>query len=64
MLTAVDAVDNPSAPGAYVKQLFESSWMVRNGVWVPVNEEVEQDPKVSEQLFLEHFERLIKGVRR
>lgn len=64
MLTAVDAVDNPSAPNAYVKQLFESTWMVRNGVWVPIDEEVDQGPQVNEQMFLERLENLIKSIKR
>lgn len=64
MLTAIDAVDNPSAPNAYVRQLFESSWMVRNGVWVPINEEIDQGPQVNEQMFLDQLDTLIKGLRR
>lgn len=58
MLTAVDCVDNPSAPDAYVNPLMESiNWINENGIWMP---EVPKTP-FDEQLFLEKLEQLLKG---
>ena len=63
MLTAVDAVDNPSAPNAYVKPLFESAWVKnKEGMWVPGND-VEAEG-INEQLFLERLEAYIKSIKR
>lgn len=63
MLTAIDGVDNPSAPNAYVKPLFESAWINRNGVWVPAVDENEGQPQFNEQLFLEHIENYVKQLK-
>jgi hypothetical protein len=61
MMTAIDAVDNPSAPDAYVNALVESvSWICENGVWKPVREEEHQ---ITEQMFWDKFEQLIKGKK-
>lgn len=61
MLTAVDGVDGPSAPDAYVTALTESvSWVEKNGVWVPIQESQNQ---ITEQMFWDKFEQLIKGLK-
>jgi hypothetical protein len=64
MFTAVDCVDNPSAPEAYVSALTESrKWMItESGVWQPVDG-VEQ-PEFNEELFLEKLEQYIKGLKK
>lgn len=65
MMTAVDAVDNPSAPDAYVKGIMESTkWQLSEstGVWVPVEDENESE-KINEQLFLERFESILRGLK-
>lgn len=62
MMTAVDTVDNPSAPDAYVQGIMESTqWTLSEstGVWVPVVNEHESE-QVNEQLFLEKLETLLK----
>lgn len=62
MFTAVDAVDNPSAPDAYVSALTECrQWMINeSGMWVPV--EPEED--IDQELFLEKLEQFIKGYKK
>jgi len=64
MFTAVDAVDNPSAPDAYVSALTESrKWMINeSGMWVATQEEIEQP--FNQELFLEKLEMFIKGYRK
>jgi len=64
MFTAVDCVDNPSAPDAYVSALTEArKWMVtESGVWQPVDG-IEQ-PEFNEELFLEKLEQYIKGLKK
>lgn len=61
MMTAVDCVDMPSGPDCYVNPLVESSWINKNGVWVPVTES-ESIEEVDENLFLEKLERFIKQL--
>lgn len=64
MMTAVDCVDNPSSPDAFVSSLMESTWVNRNGVWIPstdINESVEE---FDEQLFLEKLEHYIKSLKK
>lgn len=66
MFTAIDVVDNPSGPDCYVDALTESTkWMINEstGTWVPVIIEGESD-HINEQLFLEKFENLIKGIKK
>jgi len=63
MMTAVDAVDGPSAPDAVVNHLYESTqWMLNEstGVWTPVNE---RGDEINEQQILEKLEQLFKGKR-
>lgn len=54
-MTAVDCVDMPSGPDCYVKSLTESTWIERNGVWIP-NEDINED------MFFSQFEKWIKSV--
>lgn len=65
MMTAVDAVDNPSAPGALVNPLYESQQWTLNesGMWIPVMDKGESD-YINEQLFLEKLEQYIKGFKK
>lgn len=66
MMTAVDAVDNPSAPDAYVSGIMESTkWSLNEstGMWTPVMDEGESE-YINEQLFLEKLENFIKGFRK
>jgi hypothetical protein len=60
MFTAIDCVDNPSAPEAYVNALTEcSQWMINeSGVWSPVGQNFDQE------LFLEKLEQFIKGYKK
>lgn len=60
MFTAVDCVDNPSAPDAYVNSLQEcKKWMINeSGMWVPIQEDI------NEELFLEKLEQFIKGIKK
>jgi hypothetical protein len=62
MFTAVDCVDNPSAPDAHVNALTEcKQWMINeSGMWVPT--EAEQD--IDQSLFLEKLEQFIKGYKK
>lgn len=64
LMSAVDCVDNPSAPDAYVNTITESQkWVINeSGVWVPVVDEEESD-EVNEQLFLERLEDYIKTIK-
>jgi hypothetical protein len=64
MFTAVDCVDNPSAPDAYVNTLSEcKKWMINeSGVWVPSTEEARED--VNQELFMEKLEQFIKGFKK
>lgn len=63
MFTAVDCVDNPSAPSAYVNKLIESKqWLINeSGVWVSIDNEKET---FDQDLFLERFEDLLKKIKR
>lgn len=61
MMTAVDCVDMPSGPECYVNPLVESSWINKNGVWVPISES-ETVEEIDENLFLERFERFVKSL--
>lgn len=61
MMTATDAVDMPSGPDCYVNSLYESTWINKNGVWVPVNEQT-QEP-INEQMFFDKFEQFIKTLK-
>lgn len=54
-MTAVDCVDMPSGPDCYVKSLTESTWIERNGVWIP-NEDINED------MFFSQFEKWIKSI--
>ena len=66
MMTAVDCVDNPSAPEAIMNTVVESTkWTLNEstGVWVPVVKPEETDA-VNEQLFLEKLESFLKSNRR
>jgi hypothetical protein len=64
MFTAVDCVDNPSAPDAYVNTLSEcKKWMINeSGVWVPSTEEARED--INQELFMEKLEQFIKGFKK
>lgn len=55
MMTAVDCVDMPSGPDCYVKALSESTWVQKNGVWLP-NEEINEDQ------FLSAMEKWVKSL--
>jgi len=58
MMTAVDCVDEPSGPDCYVSSLVESSWVNKNGVWIPA---VQEDGiAIDEGLFLEKLEQYIR----
>jgi hypothetical protein len=58
MMTAVDCVDQPSGPDCYVNPLVESSWVNKNGVWIPA---VQEDGiAIDEGLFLEKLEQYIR----
>jgi hypothetical protein len=62
MFTAVDCVDNPSAPKAYVNALTEcQKWTINeSGMWVPAQPEED----IDQELFLEKLEQFIKGYKR
>jgi len=64
MFTAVDCVDNPSAPDAYVNTLSEcKKWMINeSGVWVSSTEEARED--INQELFMEKLEQFIKGFKK
>lgn len=65
MFTAVDCVDNPSAPAAYVTALTESTqWMISEstGMWVPVINE-SRGESFNQELFLEKLEQLVKTIK-
>lgn len=60
-MTAIDAVDNPSAPGALMNHVYESvQWALNEstGVWTPVNE---RGDEINEQQILEKLEQLFRG---
>lgn len=58
MLTAVDYVDKPSGPNCYPNALMESSWVNKNGVWIPsVSME---DKNIDEAIIMEKFELWLK----
>jgi aryl-phospho-beta-D-glucosidase BglC (GH1 family) len=60
--TAVDCVDNPSAPNAYVNPLMESmNWIQKDGIWMLA--EQEEKTQFNEQLFLEKLESMLKKIR-
>ena len=66
MMSAVDCVDNPSAPDAHVNAIMESTrWALNesSGVWVPVMSESESD-ETNEQMFLEKLEQILKGYKK
>lgn len=66
MMTAVDAVDNPSAPDAFVNGIMENTkWSLNEstGIWVPVEDENETQ-KVNEELFLEKLEQYLKELKK
>ena len=63
--TAVDVVDNPSAPNALVRGINEGvRWTLNesSGIWVPIVDENENE-KVNEQLFLEKLEETVKKFK-
>lgn len=64
MFTAVDCVDNPSAPDAYVNALSEcQQWMINeSGMWIPIQEEKVE--KFNQELFFEKLENYIKGLKK
>lgn len=64
MFTAVDCVDNPSAPDAYVNTLSEcKKWMINeSGVWVPAQEEIVKD--VNQKLFMEKLEQFVREFKK
>lgn len=55
-MTAVDCVDMPSGPDCYVKSLSESTWIERNGVWIP-NEDINED------MFLEKLNAWVHSIK-
>lgn len=61
-MTAVDCVDNPSGPDCYVNALSESktSWVQKNGVWVPINEE----NMINEDQFFDTFDKWLRSLRK
>jgi len=61
MMTAVDCVDLPSGPDCFVNPLVESTWINKNGVWVPtgINESIDQ---IDESMFLDKLEQYIKTI--
>jgi hypothetical protein len=61
-LTAVDCVDLPSGPNCYVRPLSESTWVQKNGVWMPVVDE-EIVESLDEDMFLSRFEDFIKSFK-
>lgn len=64
MFTAVDCVDNPSAPDAYVNALTEcQKWTINeSGMWVPIQEDQSED--ISQEMFFEKLEQFIKGYKK
>lgn len=65
ILTAVDAVDNPSAPNAFPNAIYENKqWMLNEatGNWVPIIVE-EEDLKFNEELFFEQFQQLLNKIK-
>jgi len=64
MFTAVDCVDNPSAPKAYVNALTEcQKWTINeSGMWVPIQEDQSED--ISQEIFFEKLEQFIKGYKK
>lgn len=63
MMTAIDAVDGPSGPNCYVRPMVESSWINKNGVWIPVIDECESQ-EFNQQLFLERLDTFVKSLKR
>lgn len=63
MLTAVDAVDGPSGPNCYVKPMVESTWIQRNGVWVPAIEE-QESKQFDQEMFLEKLDNWVKTLKK
>lgn len=64
MFTAVDCVDNPSAPDAHVHAVMESKWMVNeSGMWVPVVDK-KLDESLNQELFFEKLKQYIKGLKK
>ena len=62
-LTAIDCVDNPSAPNAYVNSIMESRWQINeSGVWVSVKESIDNNC-FDECLFFERLEKFIKQLK-
>ena len=60
LLTAVDAVDQPSAKSCYVKAMNESmEWINEGGIWLEKVNQVK-----AQELFLEKFEELIKNIKK
>lgn len=57
-MTAVDCVDMPSGPDCYVSQIRESTWLQKNGVWLPSNDGIE----VNEDMFMARLEAWAKSM--
>ncbi|MDX1532711.1 MAG: hypothetical protein R3230_00735 [Nitrosopumilaceae archaeon] len=64
MMTAVDCVDGPSGPNCFVNPLVESTWIQKNGVWVPASDINESVEEIDESIFLQKFEDLIKSFKK
>lgn len=64
MLTAIDAVSNPSGPNCYVNPIMESvSWVEKDGVWVPIEEATKELVKkeiIDEDLLLSKLSKIFK----
>lgn len=53
MLTAIDAVSNPSGPNCFVNPIMESvGWIQKDGVWVPVQEQSKHTEDIDEDKLL------------
>lgn len=62
IMTAIDGVDNPSGPNCFPTPLVESSWIQKNGVWIP---SIENDNKrIDENLALEKLQDWIVATKK
>lgn len=65
IMTAVDAVDNPSAPNAYPNPIMENrAWILNEstGNWYQVVDETES-AEINEEMFLEKLSQFIKRIK-
>ena len=66
IMTAVDCVDNPSAPDAFPTAVRECArWMMneKTGSWVPVLDE-QKDVKDNQELFFRKLQQYLDGLKK